>query len=122
MSVEGNKAIVRRLVEEGWANPDILDELLAADVAWRPGDNSGLDAYKQMFSTFFAGFPDGRFVAKDIIVEGDEVAARWAFSGTHTGELWGIPPTNKEIAAIPTKTACTIPKIFEKLCNNCSDV
>ena len=45
MSQEENKAIVRRLVEEGWSNPDILDEIIAEDIA--VGNIHGLDAYKQ---------------------------------------------------------------------------
>ena len=49
MSVEENKAIVRRLVEEGWTNPDILDEIVAADVI-APVDIRSLDAYKKSFS------------------------------------------------------------------------
>jgi predicted ester cyclase len=35
---------------------------------------------------------------EDIAAEGDTVAARVAFRGTHRGEFWGIPPTGKEVA------------------------
>jgi hypothetical protein len=35
---------------------------------------------------------------EDIAAEGDTVAARVAFHGTHRGEFQGIPPTGKEVA------------------------
>jgi predicted ester cyclase len=35
---------------------------------------------------------------EDIFSEGDMVAARLTFQGTHRGEFQGIPPTNKQVA------------------------
>ena len=35
---------------------------------------------------------------EDIVSEGDMVAARIAFQGTHRGEFQGIPPTDKQVA------------------------
>ena len=96
MSVEENKAIIRRFYEEIFTNPDIFDETVAADVT--VGDTHGLDAYKKVMSKWIAGFPDGEFVVEDIIAEGDKVVARYSFSGTHTGEWFGIPPTNKQVS------------------------
>jgi predicted ester cyclase len=43
-------------------------------------------------------FPDLRLTVEDIFCEGDMVAARVAFRGTHRGEFQGIPPTGKEVA------------------------
>ena len=98
MSVEENKAIVRRLVEEGWTKEglDILDEIVDADIVV-PGQR-GLDAYKQLISEWHTGFPDARWVVEDIIAEGDKVVACWKGSLTHTGEFLGIPPTNKQVS------------------------
>ncbi|MHC4621706.1 MAG: ester cyclase [Planctomycetota bacterium] len=102
MSIEENKAIVRRLVEEGWPNPDNLGEFIADDVV--AGNIRGLDAYKQGVSAWLAGVPDTHFVLEDIIAEGDKVVVRCKFSGTHTGELYGIPPTNKQVSTGGTYT------------------
>ena len=34
---------------------------------------------------------------EDVIAEGDKVAVRFTFRGTHQGELMGIPPTGKQV-------------------------
>jgi predicted ester cyclase len=103
MSLEENKAIARRLVEEGWANPDILDEIMADDMVG-PGDIRGLDAYRQACVAFFEGFPDAQCSVDDIIAEGDKVVVRWKVTATHTGEWAGIPATNKQVSYGGTDT------------------
>ena len=96
MSVKENKAIVRRFIEEGLVNPNILDEIVA-DVYAENGQPQGLATLKQHVAKHLAGLPDWRFVIEDIIAEGDKVVACWRTSATHTGEWWGIPPTDREV-------------------------
>jgi predicted ester cyclase len=103
MSVEENKAIARRLVEEGWANPEIIDEIVAPDFVWHH-DPEGREAYKGAWIGWFAGLPDARMTVEDMIAEGDKVVVRWACSGTQTGTLWGIPPTGKSVSITGTFT------------------
>ena len=48
----------------------------------------------------FTAFPDLHVTIYDMLSEGDMVAVRWSFSGTHKGELPGnppLPPTGKKI-------------------------
>src|SRR2546430_1465219 len=45
------------------------------------------------------GFPDQSIVLQQVIVDGDDVASRWTYRGTHTGEYYGIPPTGKTVAS-----------------------
>ena len=42
-------------------------------------------------------FPDIRITAEDMVAEGDKVACRGTFSGTHKGEFMGIAATGKQI-------------------------
>ncbi|MHC4329187.1 MAG: ester cyclase, partial [Planctomycetota bacterium] len=83
-------------------NMGVIDELFAADYvmhdpAW-PIEVKGPEGFKQwagaMLEPFFS---DSRVAAEDIIAEGDKVAVRWTWSGTHTGEFMGIPPTGRHI-------------------------
>lgn len=36
-------------------------------------------------------FPDVRVAMEDQVAEGDKVVGRWTATGTHTGDLMGIP-------------------------------
>ena len=48
----------------------------------------------------FQAFPDLHVTIHDMVAEGDRVAVRWSFSGTHSGKLPGnppLPPTGKRI-------------------------
>ncbi len=103
MSSEDNKRLVRRLYEEtDRGNLAALDEFFAADLIDHdpppiPGLKPGLDGIKQAFRVFTAAHPDGAHVIHDLIAEGDRVVARVTGTGTHTGELMGIPPTGKRL-------------------------
>jgi steroid delta-isomerase-like uncharacterized protein len=58
----------------------------------------GLEAWRQFTAPFVEAFPDLRPTIQDIAAEGDTVAARVAFRGTHRGEFQGLPPTGKQVA------------------------
>lgn len=45
----------------------------------------------------FDAFSDFKMPIKDVIAEGDLVAAYMEFTGTHTGKYLGIEPTNKKV-------------------------
>ncbi len=105
MSAEENKAIVRRWIE-AYNERDLEAEaavLAPGYVAHVPGapaplDLEGLEAWRQFTAPFTEAFPDLRLTVEDIAAEGNTVAARVAFSGTHRGEFQGLPPTGKEVA------------------------
>jgi predicted ester cyclase len=44
------------------------------------------------------GFPDLRLTVEDDVGDGDLVAQRIHFEGTHTGVFQGLPPTGKKVA------------------------
>jgi steroid delta-isomerase-like uncharacterized protein len=52
----------------------------------------------KQFSTALArSFPDLRHEIVDMVAEGDKVAIHLNVTGTHKGELQGIPPTGKKV-------------------------
>jgi predicted ester cyclase len=44
-----------------------------------------------------AGFPDIGFSIQEQITEGDRVASRFEWTGTHKGEFVGIPATDRHV-------------------------
>ena len=104
MSAEQNKALVRRLMEEVFNRGDIslVDELFAPDFVEHeelpPGIPPGREAVKQLPTIFRSAFPDFKATIDDIIAEGDKVAIRMTWSGTHKGEFMGIPPTGQSVS------------------------
>ena len=100
MSTEQNKAIARRYIEELYnqKNLTIVDELNTPDFVLHNDATTiqGLEAYKQLVSMYFTAFPDMHMIIEDQIAEGDIVAERVTISGTHRGDLMGIPPTGKQ--------------------------
>ncbi|BAY09826.1 ester cyclase [Calothrix sp. NIES-2098] len=97
-----NKAIVLQMYNSfDRGNLEAVQELLAANfVAHIPGASEPLnrEAFVQsVLMTFRSAFPDGMHQFEDVIAEADKVVTRGTFSGTHRGELQGIPPTGKQI-------------------------
>ena len=103
MSAEENKAVIRRWIEaynerDLQAEADVLAPGLVVHVPAAPGPLEGLEAWRRFSGSFAEAFPDLRLTVRDIAAEGDTVAARVDFRGTHRGEFQGIPPTGKEVA------------------------
>ena len=97
MSLEENKAIVRRFIEAyNTQNLDLWDDLVAPDYIDHILQVEGLENLKQNYSDFFKGFPDTHSTIEDIIAEGDKVCLRYTNTGTHTGKYQGLAPTGKK--------------------------
>jgi steroid delta-isomerase-like uncharacterized protein len=99
MSLEANKALVRRFIDEIFVRgrPEAVDELLADDFishTWRStGDGKGdLKRAMERLSTVLA---DSRFTVEDLIAEGDRVAVRVTAQATQVGEFMGVEPSGK---------------------------
>jgi len=99
---EHNKAKMRTLYEEVVQNGNfpMLDELAAPDFVDHnpgPGQAPGAEGIKQFFTAMRAAVPDLRVSVEQMISDDDKVAAHVSMSGTHTGELVGIPPSGKQV-------------------------
>jgi steroid delta-isomerase-like uncharacterized protein len=51
----------------------------------------------QYVPLFFNAFPDIKATIEDMVAEGDKVAIRVTWRGTHKGEFMGIPPSGNKI-------------------------
>jgi steroid delta-isomerase-like uncharacterized protein len=101
MSVEANKALVRRIFDEmNRGNPAIIEEVydpdyMHHDPSLPPAWQRGRDNYLTGMRTFFTAFPDLHGTVEEVVAEGDKVVVRITWRGTQKGELMGIPPSGK---------------------------
>lgn len=97
MSAEENKAVVRRFIEEvvNRKDLDVMDELFAEDAVHHAGVQTlqGREALRTAEAAYAESFPDETVTVEDLVAEGDRVAARWSWRGTHEGEFAGYRPT-----------------------------
>ena len=100
---EANKTLIRRLVEEvqNQHNIDAFDGFFSPsfvnyDIA--PGFADTREGSKQLHRMLFAALPDLHMTILDQAAEGDKVWTRKTASGTHQGELFGIPATRKHVS------------------------
>ncbi len=111
MPIEENKALSRYWRDElDKGNWSVLDDYLTPNFTLHmPGSSVPIDreGMKQVLRSFYSAFPDLHHTFEDQIAEGDKVALRMTFRGTHRGEFQGIPPTGREI----TVTAIVIDRI-----------
>lgn len=110
-----NKALTRRLVEEAFneGRLDVTEELVASDFVGhdpsQPEEVRGPAGVKEVIAGYRAAFPDIQVTIEDQIAEGDLVVTRWRATGTHQGELMGMPATGKQA----TVTGITIDLIAD---------
>jgi predicted ester cyclase len=93
MSLDDNKELVRRLVEEAVNGRDlgVLDEVAGGDIA---------QAARRWIGPFRESFPDFRMDIVDLIAEGDKVVAHFRCSGTHEGDWRGVPATGRRFERV----------------------
>jgi predicted ester cyclase len=89
VSVEENKAMLRRLVEAiNSGNMSVVDELFAPELA---------EQAKQGYTAYRSAFPDWREEIVELVADEDRVVGRFKCAGTHRGEMMGIAPTGRHM-------------------------
>jgi len=78
-------------------NIDMIDTHFASNYVNKTVTSTvnGQTEAKEYFGAFLTGFSDINFVVDEIFGVEDRVVKRWTFTGTHTGEFAGVPPTGK---------------------------
>lgn len=103
MSLEANKALVRRAYDEllDQGNFDIIEDLVHdeyVDDTNPPGWATDRGGLLRLCVYFRSAFPDIKVTFDDVVAEGDTVMHRQTMRGTHLGEFFGIPPTGCRVA------------------------
>lgn len=102
MSEQEIRSIAERFIREVWSvdgNVEVADELLAEDYAilgippglpWPPtreGEKQWAMAFRSALGI--------RSEVQDVLVDSDRAAIHWKTTGTHKGEIFGVPATGK---------------------------
>jgi len=98
VSLERNKVLVRRWIEEGFNKRD----LNVIDVVFKENftvnrSRIGRMGLKQNMTERFRAFPDLRVTIVEIVAEGDKVAMWYTVQGTQNGQFEGVRPTGKPV-------------------------
>jgi steroid delta-isomerase-like uncharacterized protein len=103
MSVEENKALVRRLYDEFYngKDKDVLGKFFSDEFVYHPADLPSRTMDYEEFKTrevqFLDAFPDLRRDIEDQVAEGERVATRSIMRGKQTGNLPNLPSKGKSI-------------------------
>ena len=103
-AAEQNRVLARRYFDEVWNQGKVaaLDELLAPEyinhTPSTPNPPPGPRGLKPIVQAMRRAFPDLHYQIEDIIATDDTVVMRVKMTGTHRGELFGLPATGRSIS------------------------
>ncbi len=99
---QANRARMEIFIDEVWNQGN----LRVADEMFHPEHTSpsaptlppGPEGTKFIVNMFRTAFPDFHMTIDLLVAEDDRVAARFIETGTHLGDLMGMPPTGKKVS------------------------
>ncbi len=97
------KALVGQMYDSVAAGTDVdamVERFMAEDFVEHeavPGMGATRETPRQMFRMMLAAFLDFRITVHDMLQDGDKVASRVTFSGTHQGEFMGVPASGNRV-------------------------
>ena len=102
-TTEQNKNTVTACIDAVFTKGDVgaVDEYLAEDFVNHdppmgvPADREGM---RQAAAMFRAGFPDWHSDTGILVADGDLVVEQFTASGTHRGEIFGVPPSDRAVS------------------------
>ena len=100
---EDNATLIRRFFLGVYQdrNLALADDMVTQDFLWhfpaQPEPFRGPEGVKQVVVIYHTAFPDLHVAVDDVFAAGEKVGMRWSSTGTHRGDLAGLPPTNKRM-------------------------
>jgi steroid delta-isomerase-like uncharacterized protein len=97
---ETNKASLRRLYNEclNEGKFEAAHELISLKFAIpSPTGGTGPESFKAFTKILRTAFPDIHFTVHEIVAEGERVALRWTWAGTHKAPFMNIPATQRRV-------------------------
>jgi steroid delta-isomerase-like uncharacterized protein len=82
-------------------DPDAVAAVFAEGALTRDAGSDdvavGREAVRERAARLFAAFPDLRLERVALVIDQKQHADRWVLTGTHEGELLGLPPTGRSV-------------------------
>jgi len=100
-SNEEIRQIAKDFFEQIWNQGDesAIDRFISPDTFGNdPQFGTGRESFRTKWREWQSAFPDIHFRIDEVIVEGNQVVTKWHLTGTQTGELEGMPPSNKKVS------------------------
>jgi steroid delta-isomerase-like uncharacterized protein len=101
VAIEENKALISLLFEEVFNRGDlaIVDKVFSSHFVDHstPDQPVGPKGVRDYFMSIRTGFPDMHVAVDALIAEGDLVAVRTIWRGTHLGEYEGFAATGRQV-------------------------
>jgi predicted ester cyclase len=103
MSTEDLKALSRRWFEEVWnkGRSSAIDEMFhPTGVSHGLSQGAALvgpSAFRRFYDLMRSAFPDVQVNVEDVLQENDQSAIRFSFTGTHTGDGFGVAATGRRV-------------------------
>jgi steroid delta-isomerase-like uncharacterized protein len=100
---EQNKAVARKIYDAfNSGDLDSLDDIVSQDAVDHDpqnpfGGTPGPEGTKQAIAMYRAAFPDLRIEVEAQVAEGDLVVTRWTSTGTHEGDMPGLPASHNQV-------------------------
>ena len=96
------RQIVERYYNEMWNRWqfELVPELLTPKIRFRGSlgvEVVGHDAFLRYMKSVHAAFPDFHNRIDDLLIDWNRAAVRLSYTGTHSGPLFGIEPTGRQI-------------------------
>jgi steroid delta-isomerase-like uncharacterized protein len=100
--MQDNSNIVRRFVDQVLTQGkiDAADQFFWDDMVEQvplPGQGPGLKGLQDVLQGMRAAFPDMAWSVEEQVAEGDKVATRFEWTGTHRGAFLGVPATGRPV-------------------------
>ncbi len=100
---EANKKVVRAYVQSVFNEhrPDLVSQFVTDDVVWHGGilgEVTGAANLTGLLRSAIGAIPDLYAAEQDVVAENDLVVVRLLITGTHTGDLLGVPATGNPVS------------------------
>jgi predicted ester cyclase len=97
-----NKAASQAFADEviNKHNPAMVDSLCTADYVEHSTDPTmkpGREGLKKSMTELISGYPDVHVTTNFVVADSNTVVSHYTMTGTNTGPMMGMPPTNKKM-------------------------